>query len=149
MPEAGRGVLLPCQTWQMLDNRSMPHGPLVPVLAYESVDEAVRWLTKAFGFTLRWQIGDHRAQLAVAPDAALAVTAGTPPTAGDDHVMVRVDDVDEHRRRAREAGAEVTDVEEHVYGERQYTATDPSGRHWVFSQSVRDVDPGEWGATTR
>ncbi len=131
----------------MRDNRSMPRGPLVPVLAYESVDEAVHWLTRAFGFTLRWQVGDHRAQLAVAPDAAIAITAGTPAPTGD-HVMVRVDDVDEHRRRASTAGADVSDVEEHVYGERQYTATDFSGRRWVFSQTVRDVDPSDWGAVT-
>jgi hypothetical protein len=44
----------------MQRNRTMPDDVLVPVLAYPSVSEAVVWLTKAFGFTFRWQIEDHR-----------------------------------------------------------------------------------------
>jgi hypothetical protein len=49
----------------MQRNRTMPDDVLVPVLAYPSVTEAVAWLTRAFGFTLRWQIEEHRAQLGV------------------------------------------------------------------------------------
>jgi len=45
----------------MQRNRTMPDDVLVPVLAHPSVSEAVVWLTKAFGFTFRWQIEDHRA----------------------------------------------------------------------------------------
>jgi len=41
-------------------NRSMPEDVLIPVLGYPSVSEAVAWLTR-FGFTVRWQIEDHRA----------------------------------------------------------------------------------------
>ena len=33
------------------------------------------------------------------------------------------------------------------YGERQYTAEDPGGHHWTFSQSIADVDPASWGGT--
>jgi uncharacterized glyoxalase superfamily protein PhnB len=129
----------------VLGNRSMPADPLVPVLAYPSVPEAVDWLVAAFGFTRRWQAGDHRAQLGVG-GGAVAVTSGAVP-AGADHVMVRVEDVTAHRERARAAGAEVGEIGEHAYGERQYTATDHAGRRWVFSQSVADVDPRDWGAT--
>ncbi len=133
----------------MLTNRSMPEQTLVPVLGYPDVKEAVAGLCEAFGFSLRWRIGDHRAQLGVGVGAAVAITRGDRPV-GDtvDHVMVRVDDVDEHCRRARAHGAEiVSEPADLPYGERQYTARDFAGRSWVFTQSVADVAPEDWGAT--
>jgi uncharacterized glyoxalase superfamily protein PhnB len=129
----------------VLENRSMPADVLVPVLSYPSVGEAVEWLTRAFGFTLRWQVGDHRAQLGVGESAAIAIAVGE-ATQSADHVMVRVEDVDAHRERAESAGAEVGEVGEFPFGERQYTAVDFSGRQWVFTQTVADVDPAVWGA---
>jgi hypothetical protein len=33
-------------------------------------------------------------------------------------------------------------------GERQYTAEDPGGHRWTFSESTSDVDPASWGATS-
>jgi uncharacterized glyoxalase superfamily protein PhnB len=57
-----------------------------------------------------------------------------------------VDDVDAHRERARESGARILRAPEtQMYGERQYTAEDPGGHRWTFSQSVADVDPADWG----
>jgi uncharacterized glyoxalase superfamily protein PhnB len=132
----------------LLTNRTMPADLLIPVLAYPSVSEAVAWLTEAFGFTLRWQIEDHRAQLGVGEHAALALTQGPPPSGGTDHVMVRVADVDAHRAHAAAAGATVGEAVDHFYGERQYTATDVAGRSWVFTQSIADLDPTDWGART-
>ncbi|HET8591336.1 MAG TPA: hypothetical protein VFM01_16990, partial [Nakamurella sp.] len=71
----------------MIDNRSMPLDVLIPVLGYPSVTEAVGWLTGAFGFTLRWRIGTHRAQLGVGATAAIAVTEDGPARpSGADHV---------------------------------------------------------------
>jgi uncharacterized glyoxalase superfamily protein PhnB len=128
----------------MLVNRSMPTDVLIPVLSYPSVSDAVEWLTRAFAFTLRWQVGEHRAQLGVGTSAALAVTSGE-PTLGSDHVMVRVDDIDAHRDRASAAGADVGDIAEFPFGERQYTAVDLIGRTWVFTQSISDVAPEDWG----
>ena len=37
---------------------------------------------------------------------------------------------------------EPTDFE---YGERQYTAEDPAGHQWTFSETLSDVAPEEWG----
>jgi uncharacterized glyoxalase superfamily protein PhnB len=138
------------ERWTVLmqRNRTMPDDVLVPVLAYPSVSEAVEWLTRAFGFTFRWQIEDHRAQLGLGEHAAMAITAGSPPTDGGDHVLVRVDDVDAHRARAAAAGAVVGVAEDHFYGERQYTAVDFAGWSWVFSESIADLDPTDWGART-
>jgi uncharacterized glyoxalase superfamily protein PhnB len=133
----------------VLVNRSMPEQVLIPVLAYTDIAHACDFLCAAFGFTERWRVVNHRAQPQVSPGAAIAVIQGAPPQ-GDsrDHVMVRVEDVDAHAKRARAAGAvvlaEPTDM---PYGERQYTTRDFSGRTWVFTQTVADVAPADWGAT--
>jgi len=130
----------------MLQNRSMPASTVIPVLAYPDVSEAVAWLGAAFGFTLRLGIGDHRAQLN-AGDGAVVVTAGGSPDAlRGDSVMIRIADVDAHHGPARAHGARIVNPPtDYPYGERQYTALDPTGRAWTFSQSIADVDPREWG----
>lgn len=50
-----------------------------------------------------------------------------------------------HCERARGHGARIlmepTDFE---YGERQYTAEDPAGHQWTFSETLADVAPEEW-----
>jgi uncharacterized glyoxalase superfamily protein PhnB len=128
----------------MLTNRSMPNCSVIPELAYPDVGAAVEWLCEAFGFTVRLRIGNHRAQLN-AGDGAIVVREGT---TGDDRVMVRVEDADEHCAIAERNGARIVQrPTTHPYGERQYTAEDFAGRQWVFSQSVADVAPEEWGGT--
>jgi hypothetical protein len=52
----------------MIENRSSPAALVIPVLSYEDVDEASRWLCETFGF---------RERLRVHPDA----TAHEPGTA--------------------------------------------------------------------
>ena len=64
-------------------------------------------------------------------------------------VMIRVDDVDAHHRVARAAGARiVAEPADHAYGERQYTAIDPAGHRWTFTQSIEDIAPEDWGGRT-
>ena len=64
--------------------------------------------------------------------------------------MIRVADVDAHCARARTHGARIVNPPtDYPYGERQYTALDPSGRAWTFSQSIADVDPASWGGDFR
>lgn len=106
----------------------MPVDALIPVPAYPSVADAVAWLTAAFGFGLRWQIGHHRAQVSVGEAAAIAIVAGEPPAGAADHVMVRVEGIEAHRARAEAGGATVGPIEAFPYGECQYTATDFAGR---------------------
>jgi uncharacterized glyoxalase superfamily protein PhnB len=131
----------------MITNRSMPGCTVIPVLSYPDIAEATEWLCGAFGFTLRLQIGDHRAQLNVG-DGAVVLTQGRPvSSAGGGHsVMVRVDDLDLHYERAVARGAKVLQPPaEFPYGERQYSVEDPAGHCWTFSQSIADVDPRTWG----
>ncbi len=63
--------------------------------------------------------------------------------------MVRVEDAHAHCRHARTRGASIlmepTDFE---YGERQYTAEDPAGHQWTFSETLADVAPEAWGGTS-
>lgn len=130
----------------MLTNQSMPTSTVIPVLSYPDVDQAVDWLASAFGFTLRWQAGSHRAQLNVG-DGCVAVTHGAASSDPGISLMVRVEDVDAHHTRARAAGARILlPPQDFPYGERQYGVLDLAGHHWTFSQSIADVDPQSWGA---
>ena len=136
----------------MKPNRSIPSDVVIPVLVYPDVREAVDWLAKAFGFEERLQIGEsHRSQLRFGDGAVIVADVRReqrPPRAGEvtHMVMVRVDDARAHCERARQHGARIlmepTDFE---YGERQYTAEDPAGHWWTFSETLEDVDPATWG----
>ena len=140
----------------MKPNRSIPSSTVVPVLIYPDVREAVAWLTAAFGFVERVQIGeDHRSQLSVGDGAVILGDVRhdrRPPRPGEstNSVLVRVDDANAHCERARSHGARIlmepTDFE---YGERQYAAEDPSGHQWTFSETLEDVAPEAWGGITR
>jgi uncharacterized glyoxalase superfamily protein PhnB len=131
----------------VLENRSVPDASVIPELAYPDVGAAAAWICEAFGFTERLRIGNHRAQL-VFGDGALVVIEGE---AGGGHaVLVRVEDVDAHLERAVRAGARVVrEPEDYPFGERQYSAEDPGGHLWTFSQSIADVDPAHWGGELR
>jgi len=132
----------------------MPSAVVIPVLIYPDVREAVDWLSTAFGFAERVRIGeDHRSQLSVGDGAVIVGDVRhdrRPPRPGEvtHSVMVRVDEAKAHCEHARSHGARIlmepTDFE---YGERQYTAEDPAGHHWTFSETLDDVAPEAWGGT--
>jgi uncharacterized glyoxalase superfamily protein PhnB len=134
-------------------NRSAPPATVTPVLAYPDVRAAVAWLESAFGFGERVRIGDsHRAQLRVGSDGAIVVADvhgdQVAPSGGvvTHLVKVRVPDVDAAFARARDFGARV--VEEptsYEYGERSCVVEDLAGHRWELTQTVRDVEPEEWG----
>jgi uncharacterized glyoxalase superfamily protein PhnB len=136
-------------------NRSMPASVVIPVIAYANVREAVEWLCRSFGFVERLRIDEHRSQLSYG-DGAIIVSEGsmcsptdTMPKVSVSHsVMVRVADVDAHYQQARSAGAAIVgQPTDYPYGERQYTAEDPGGHLWTFSQTIADVDPEDWTGT--
>jgi uncharacterized glyoxalase superfamily protein PhnB len=148
----------------MLANRSVPPATVMPVLVYDDIAEAVEWLCAAFGFRERLRIGDHRSQLMFG-DGAIVLgerrqgqegegTAGIefrPPRSGEANhsLLVRVEDAEAHCEHARSHGARILrPPTDHPFGERQYTAEDLAGHLWTFSQSIADVAPEDWGATT-
>jgi uncharacterized glyoxalase superfamily protein PhnB len=130
----------------MLTNRSIPAVTVIPEIPYPDVEAAIDWLTRAFGFTLRIQMGNHRAQLNVGSDGAVVLTDRWP---GKCSLLVRVEDVYAHHERALRHGATILrPPADYPYGERQYTVSDHAGHAWSFSQSIADVSPEEWGGTT-
>ena len=140
----------------MLTNRSAPPATVTPVLVYPDVRAAVAWLEAAFGFEERVRIGDsHRAQLRVGSDGAVVVAeAGgervAPEGPGRTQVIkLKVSDVDAAFARAREQGARVVeDLTTWEYGERSGVLEDIGGHRWELTQTLRDVEPEEWGGTT-
>jgi uncharacterized glyoxalase superfamily protein PhnB len=140
----------------VLTNRSAPPATVTPVLTYPDVRAAVAWLEAAFGFEERVRIGDaHRAQLRVGSDGAVVVTdtgrdRRAPSGDGVTHLLkVRVPDVDAAFARAQAAGARVVEeLTTYEYGERSGIVEDPAGHRWELTQTVRDVEPEEWGGVT-
>lgn len=139
----------------MKPNRSIPQSTVIPVLYYPDVRAAVAWLSAAFGFEERVQIGEsHRSQMRVGDGAVILGDIRhdrRPPRPGEvTHcVMVRVEDAGAHCERAKASGAIILDeLRDFPYGERQYTAADLAGHQWTFTETLADVAPESWGGTT-
>ena len=63
-------------------------------------------------------------------------------------MAVMVDDVDAHYEHAAAEGATIhLPPEDTPYGDRRYDTEDLEGHRWSFAQVLREVEPGEWGAT--
>jgi uncharacterized glyoxalase superfamily protein PhnB len=155
----------------MIANRSAPGGDVVPSLIYNDVAKAIDWLCTVFGFAerLRATGADGRvghAQLAIGMGGVMlgesrkgqgfanaADRAELRPPRPDEVsqvLLVRVADVDQHYRHAKELGARILSPPNTCpFGERQYTAADLEGYRWTFSQAVADVQPQDWGATVK
>jgi uncharacterized glyoxalase superfamily protein PhnB len=132
----------------VIQNRSVPTASVIPELAYPDVLEASAWLSAAFGLSERLRIGNHRVQLIYGDGAVIAIERAYAPESAHSSLLVRVEDADAHHDRAAAHGARiVSPPTDYPYGERQYTAVDPGGHHWTFSQSTADVDPASWGGT--
>jgi uncharacterized glyoxalase superfamily protein PhnB len=140
----------------VLTNRSAPPVTVTPVLIYPDVRAAVAWLESVFGFEERVRVGEaHRAQLRVGEAGAVIVAdvrgEQVAPDAGIvTHIIkVRVSDVDAAFARARDFGARVLqEPTTHGYGERACMLEDVGSHRWELTQTVRDVEPEEWGGTT-
>jgi uncharacterized glyoxalase superfamily protein PhnB len=141
----------------VLVNRSAPRATVVPILVYEDVGQAVDFLCAAFGFTERLRAGAPggpvaHAQVEVGDGAIMLGRQGAefrPPRDGEvtQYVAVHVDNVDAHHERAKAHGATIVRPPVTMpFGERQYTAQDPGGHRWTFSQSIADVPLEAWGA---
>lgn len=141
----------------MIINRSAPRATVVPILVYDDLEKAVHWLCSTFGFKERLRAGRpgdraSHAQLAIAEGAIMLGRQGgefQPPRPNEvsQYVTVHVEDVDAHFEHARRCGAKILKAPTDMpFGERQYTAEDPGGHRWTFSQSIADVALETWGA---
>jgi uncharacterized glyoxalase superfamily protein PhnB len=124
-----------------------------PYLLYEDAPAAVEFLQKTFGFELRLsQIGaagrTHNELLLGDDGLVMLGQAGegfSSPRTLDSFppsmIHVYIDDVGALHARAKDAGAEVTDLELSPAGDRRFTATDPEGQIWVFAERVAPENP--------
>jgi len=124
-----------------------------PYLLYEDAPAAVEFLQKTFGFELRLsQIGaagrTHNELLLGDDGLVMLGQAGegfSSPRTLDSFppsmIHVYVDDVEALHARAKDAGAEVTDLELSPAGDHRFTATDPEGQIWVFAERVAPENP--------
>jgi uncharacterized glyoxalase superfamily protein PhnB len=138
-----------------MKNRSVPPDIILPHLVYQDVAAAIDWLTRTFGFVEHYRYGDpaQGAQMHLG-DAWIMLSVArpgrsSPAQAGvwTQSLTVFVEDVDAHFEKTKSAGAKIVeDINETMYGERQYGVEDLEGHHWLFSRHARDVSPSEWGA---
>jgi uncharacterized glyoxalase superfamily protein PhnB len=142
----------------MTTNRSAPAATVVPILVYEDVGKAVEWLCAAFGFAEHLRVTGSdgtvfHAQLIVGDGAIMMGRQGGEfqaprPDVVHQYVHVIVENVDRHCEQAKQSGARIlAPPGDKPFGERQYTAVDPGGHRWTFSQHIADVAPEDWGAT--
>jgi uncharacterized glyoxalase superfamily protein PhnB len=139
----------------MVTNPPSGYPRVTPYLMYEDPAAALDWLVQAFGFGERFRhVGDEgwidHAELTVNEDLVMLAKPSadyrSPRSLGGatSLVHVYVDDVRGHCERARAAGAVIrTEPTEKPYGTIQYSAADPEGHLWLFSEQIRDPDP-EW-----
>lgn len=129
----------------MRSNRSAPPCPVIPVLRYPDPGAAAEWLGKAFGFTVRLRIANHRIQMR-AGEGCFTIAEGDISPNQSVTVQVRIEEARSHCERARAAGAKIlTEPTDHFYGERQYDAEDFYGHRWNFTETLADVEPETWG----
>jgi uncharacterized glyoxalase superfamily protein PhnB len=125
-------------------NRSVPPCTVIPVLIYPDPGAAADWLSRAFGFTVRLRIANHRIQMRAA-DGCITIAEGDVTPNRSHIVQVRIEDADGHCDRARRSGAIIlTEPTTHSYGERQYNAQDFHGHRWDFTETIADVAPEDW-----
>lgn len=117
---------------------------IFPGFRYLNAKEVMEWLEKAFGFKRQMVVpGDDEkiahAQLKLGKGIIMLGSAHQTPdpenpwSSEKQGIYVRVDDIDHHYERARDAGATiVTPLRDTEYGSREYTARDPEGNLWSF-----------------
>ena len=122
---------------------------ITPYLLYENVGEALKFLSKAFGFKkygeqMRGPDGTiNHAAMHFGDDLIMMGFPGpqykNPKRLGQStqSMYINVDDVDAHFKRAKKAGARILEEpQDTFYGHRRYGAEDPEGHQWYFAQEI-------------
>jgi uncharacterized glyoxalase superfamily protein PhnB len=126
-------------------------------VCYEDPAKAIDWLCNAFGFEVRLKVEADDGSIV---HSELVFGEGVIMLGGEkndyrqspraingantQNMMIYVDDIEAHCKRAREAGAKIvsepttTDYGEEYWSDRGYEAEDLDGHHWWFSQRLRD-----------
>jgi len=127
-------------------------GPrITPYLLYRDVGSILKFLSKAFGFQKTGEVmkgSDGEIQHAAMTFGDGMVMMGCPGKKYKNpkklghvtqNVYVMVDDVDEHYKKAKKAGAKILEKPaDQFYGHRRYGARDPEGHEWYFATNIRE-----------
>lgn len=129
---------------------------VVPMIAYEDGPAALEWLARAFGFEERARMTDKSGRLThgemMAGGGLIMLATPTPEYRGPAHhrdecararawsqvpyiidgVLVYIDDVDAHAKKARAAGATILSEPESSEHGKRYRAEDLEGHRWMF-----------------
>jgi len=141
----------------MIVNRSVRADTILSHVVYDSVEEALAWLAKAFGFRDHYRYGapGEAGGAQIYLDRAFLMLrraregSSTPARLGasTQSLTIFLDDIEGHYQRAKAAGAKIVEEpHETEYGEFQYAALDFAGHHWLFSRHATDRDPACCGA---
>jgi uncharacterized glyoxalase superfamily protein PhnB len=134
------------------------HPAVIPMISYEHPAAALEWLARAFGFKERLRLAApdgriHHAEME-AGEGLIMLANPTPDYVSPkrhreqcdaahkwssvpwvvDGVLVYVDDVDAHFRRAQEAGANMLSEPLDDGPGRLYRAEDLEGHRWMFME---------------
>ncbi len=131
---------------------------VIPMIAYEDGIAALDWLAEAFGFRERTRLLDANGRVSHGEmdtgHGVIMLASPSPDYEGPrrhrascdaarrwsavpwvvDGVLVLVDDLDEHYRRARAHGAAILSEPEDGFPGRRYRAEDVEGHRWMFLQ---------------
>ena len=122
---------------------------ITPYLLYEDVGEAMKFLSKAFGFKKFGPVNRgpdgtiYHAAMQLGEDPVMMGHPGpqykSPKRLGQAtfNMYVTVEDADKHFARAKKAGARIIEEPQDTpYGARRYGAEDPEGHLWYFAQDL-------------
>jgi PhnB protein len=145
----------------MASDGAVDYPAIMPMIAYEDPAAALEWLARAFGFRERTRMSEPGGRITHAEmdlgDGVIMLANPSPQYRGPrrhaqecdqarawldnpfvvDGLHVFVDDVDEHARRAKEAGARILrEPADQDYGERVYVSEDLEGHRWMFAHRI-------------
>lgn len=121
---------------------------VVPYLLYEDAGAAMDWLITVFGFTERARVRQSDGAVRhgeLQLDNGGVIMLGSPgegfqgpaKLGGVTQLQcITITDLMAHRERARAAGAEVSEVSMRADRAQSYTADDPEGHRWYFSEPL-------------
>ena len=123
---------------------------IIPYLLYEDVDEALKFLAKAFGFQKHGRemlAEDGKVNHAAMQFGGDLIMMGRPAPGyqnpkhlggATQYLYVNIENVDEHFLRAKDAGAIILEAPKDTeYGDRRYSVADPEGHQWSFAEEIK------------
>lgn len=142
---------------------SQSNPPIIPVLFYQDVAQALDWLEDTFNFKRQIVFKDGKdtivhaemtygnIKIMIGPLGLVDWTT-TPEKLGGQstqQLYVYVKDVDAHHDHAKLKGADISSApEDQFFGDRTYRVADLEGHRWIFGQKMRDVSTSQMAEAT-